>query len=227
MHLKNTQQIFLNHHFKIIDISPTISEKLAVFPGDKNFKRFESMSTVNGDLITLSSIESTLHIGAHTDAPIHYHKHGETIEKRSLHFYLGPCQVIELEMSESKIITADIIRQNNLEISAERILLKTMSFPRPEKWNNDFISLSSCAIDLLHSLGVILIGIDTPSVDFATSKTLDAHHTIYQYNMSILEGIVLEHVFPGHYFLIAPPLKIQDGDAAPTRAILLQQNQPK
>ena len=39
--------------------------------------------------------------------------------------------------------------------------------------------------------------------------------------MSILEGIVLDHVSPGSYELIALPLKIKDADASPVRAILL------
>ena len=63
-----------------IDISPKINSDLAVFPGDVPFQRKIALNINQGDHLTLSSIETTLHIGAHADAPSHYHAQGEWIE---------------------------------------------------------------------------------------------------------------------------------------------------
>ena len=71
----------------LIDISPLISEEMAVFPGDIRFKRNVSLSFDKGDHLELSSVTSTLHIGSHADAPIHYHKDGEGIDSRDLDIY--------------------------------------------------------------------------------------------------------------------------------------------
>ena len=79
----------------IIDISPTISEKLAVWPGDIPFTRSEMCSLAKGDNIDLSSMNTTLHLGAHVDAPSHYKKDAASIDQLELDAYLGPCQVIE------------------------------------------------------------------------------------------------------------------------------------
>ena len=78
-------------------ISPTVSSRLAVFPGDEVFRRNVLMDMKTGNNITLSSISTTVHIGAHTDAPSHYAKDGQTMEERSLEFYYGPCQVFRIE----------------------------------------------------------------------------------------------------------------------------------
>jgi len=209
-------------NLKIFDISPEISQTTAVFPGDTPFSRNEVMSTKNGEHLTLSSISTTVHIGAHTDAPNHYHQDGCDIASRDLDFYIGDCQIIEINLPrKTRIQTTDI---ENIEISAPRILFKTNSFPDPNQWNEDFNALSAELVKYLKGKGCKLIGIDTPSVDLADDKELESHLAIYENDMAILEGVVLSDITPGVYKLIAAPLKIKDADASPVRAILIEGN---
>jgi arylformamidase len=105
-------------------------------------------------------------------------------------------------------------------IAAPRVLFRTGTFPDPSHWNDDFASLSLELVDALHDRGVILIGIDTPSVDPFDSKPLEAHHALAQHAMANLEGLVLDGVGEGEYELIALPLRIVGGDASPVRAVL-------
>lgn len=205
---------------RIIDISPTLSSRLAVFPGDQPFERKVALDFAKGHNLALSSIRTSVHAGAHTDAPNHYHPDGHPIEKRDLGRYLGPCQVISVVIEPgARILPAHL---NQREISAERVLFKTGSFPDPERWKADFNSLSPELVDFLADRGVVLVGIDTPSVDPAESKALETHNRIYQRDLAILEGIVLDVVQDGIYELIALPLKIEGGDASPVRAVLLE-----
>lgn len=204
---------------KYYDISPTISEKTAVFPGDVVFNRNQSMSFQKGNQLTLSSIQSTLHIGAHADASNHYHAKGKGIEGRSLEPYLGKCQVIRVSINPGeRIYPKDV---SNIEIQAERLLFCTNSFPDPDQWNSDFNSFSPELIHFLAQKKVQLVGIDTPSVDPEDSKKLESHQAIFETNMCILEGLILNEVPQGLYTLIALPLKIKDADASPVRAILV------
>lgn len=205
---------------KYIDISPLINPEIAVFPGDKQFSREILLDFKNSDNLLLSSINTTVHIGAHTDAPNHYHKDGADIASRDLNYYLGQCQVISIDIERSKRI--EIKDLNNVEIKAQRVLFKTKSFPDPNFWNNDFNSLSTDLVEYLADKGVILIGIDTPSVDPYDSKDLESHNMIYKKDLAILEGIVLDKVKDGLYTLISLPLKIKDADASPVRAILVE-----
>ena len=203
---------------KIWDISPLISSETAVFPGDTPFSKKTLMSFENKDHLHLSTIESTVHIGAHTDAPSHYDEKGKSIDEISLEPYVGPAQVIEVHCGSSPVIEPQHF--HHIDISAKRILFKTNSFKDPNSWTDDFKAISVSSIKALAKKGVKLIGIDTPSVDPSTSKSLDAHHEIYKNDLRILEGINLEEVNEGHYNLIALPLKLKNLDASPVRAIL-------
>ena len=202
----------------IIDISPEISQSIAVFPGDTPFSKETALSFENGDHLMLSSINSTVHLGAHTDAPCHYSKNGDSIEKAKLDNYVGPSQVIEININRGQRILPEHL--NGQQILAPRILFKTNSFPDPNNWNDDFNALSAELIDYLHHEGVFLVGIDTPSVDLANDQDLLSHTKIAEFELSILEGIVLKDVPEGLYELIALPLPLKGLDASPVRAIL-------
>jgi arylformamidase len=208
---------------KVYDISPLISEKLAVFPGDKSFQKKIAMSFEQGDHLMLSSILTTVHLGAHADAPNHYHEQGVAIAERSLDFYLGPCQLMTVS-SHSSSIELDALTKHN--ILTPRILFRTNSFSDPQKWHSHFMSVSPAVIKYLAEKKVRLIGIDTPSIDPADSKHLLAHKEIFVHDMAILEGLVFTDVPDGIYFLIALPLKLEGLDASPVRAVLLPQHQP-
>ncbi len=176
------------------------------------------MRTDEGKNITLSKITTTVHLGAHTDAPNHYAPKSPGIEARSLDYYLGPAQVIEAKLPRGARIQVRDIK--NQRIKAPRVLFKTQSFPDPYKWNGDFNSLSAELVDFLAEQKVKLVGIDTPSIDLADDKILESHTRVHFHDMAILEGIVLGHVPEGVYELIALPLKIEGADATPVRAIL-------
>jgi arylformamidase len=201
-----------------IDISPLLHSKSVVFPGDTVFTHTVNMSIKSGDNLDLSEIKTTLHIGAHADAPSHYHLGGESIEQRDLNLYMGLAQVIEVHLPRGARIG---MNELSVEIKAPRVLFKTNSFPDPDLWNEDFNSLSPELIEHLHSLGVVLVGIDTPSVDPATDKELPSHQALFKTNMAVLEGLLLSHAPVGLYNLIALPLKIVGADASPVRAILI------
>jgi len=204
---------------KIYDISPKISPRLGVFPGDVAFSRQVAMSFAGGDHLELSSITTTLHLGAHADAPSHYHGGAETIEKRPLGRYMGRAQVVRVKGLKpgERVMPAHM----RVEVLSPRILFDTQSFPDPEKWNSDFNSLSPELLTFLADQGVTLVGIDTPSVDPEDCKSLDSHQVLFKRDLSVLEGLVLKEVPEGHYTLIALPLALEGADASPVRAVLL------
>jgi arylformamidase len=205
---------------EFFDISPEISEATAVFPGDTPYSRKVALDFKKGDNLVLSSIQTSVHIGAHTDAPNHYNSDpaSEGIGARSLSYYLGPAQVIALQLPRDQRIEPKDIA--HVKIAARRVLFKTGSFPDPNNWNGDFNALSAPLVEELAAKGVVLVGIDTPSIDPSEDKRLEAHEAIHKNNMAILEGIVLTKVPEGLYTLAALPLKLKGADASPVRAVL-------
>jgi arylformamidase len=204
---------------RFYDISPTIGPRTAVFPGDRAYERRVSMAFDRGHALELSSVESTLHIGAHADAPSHYRAGGASIEVRNPLLYIGAAQVIRVQVPRGARIEPGHL--GSTRISAPRVLLRTDSFPDPNRWSGDFNSLSPALVEHLAEQGVRLIGIDTPSVDPAEDKGLESHQAIAARDLAILEGIVLNEVPDGTYFLVAPPLRLDGADASPVRALLL------
>jgi arylformamidase len=202
----------------LIDISPLIDPALHVWPGDTPFSRTVNMDMGRGDNITLSEIRTTVHVGAHADAPSHYVAGGADIASVPLESYLGRCVVMRVTGSRGqRIMPADLGQRKP---GAPRVLLHAGTFPDPRKWNDDFAALSPELVDALHAQGVVLIGIDSPSVDPFGSKALEAHQAFARNGMAILEGVVLDGVAEGEYELIALPLRLRGADASPVRAVL-------
>ncbi len=203
---------------RLIDISPVLSPRTAVWPGDVPLRREVALSIERGDNLELSAVTTTLHVGAHTDAPSHYVAGGQQIGARDLAYYYGPCEVVEVSLPRGARILPEHLPG---PASAPRVLFKTGSFPDPERFERDFNSLSPELVDALHARGVVLIGIDTPSVDPFDDARLESHQALARHDMANLEGVVLAHVAPGRYTLAAFPLRLERGDASPVRAVLI------
>jgi arylformamidase len=203
---------------RLIDISPLIDASIAVWPGDTPYTQVRNSDIATGSNITLSEIRTTVHVGAHADAPNHYVAGGGDIASRKLDYYIGRCSVIDVSGAGARRLLPDDIAGKH--VTAPRVLFRTNTFPDHRHWRKDFASLSPELVDHLHDRGVILVGIDTPSVDPFESKALEAHHALARHDMANLEGLVLDGVAEGEYELIALPLRLDGADASPVRAVL-------
>lgn len=201
----------------LYDITPAITPRLKVWPGDTPPSREVLLDLARGDNITLSTVRATVHLGAHADAPSHYGADAPAIHERRLDYYLGPCQVMHVAVGRGLRVKPEMLSG---PARAERVLIRTGTFPDPEHFNEDFAALSPDLVERLHEQGVKLIGIDTPSVDLFASKDLPSHQMFLKHDMAILEGLVLKDVPEGMYELIALPLKLAGFDASPVRAVL-------
>src|SRR5436305_6689491 len=141
----------------IYDITPKVSPRLGVWPGDTPASREVLCDLTRGDNITLSTLRATVHLGAHADAPSHYAADGVTIEARDLSLYLGPCQVARVTVGRGERIRPDHLKR---PIETPRVLFATGTFPDPERFNTDFAALSPELIDQLAGTGVRLVGLD-------------------------------------------------------------------
>jgi arylformamidase len=170
-----------------------------------------------GASVNISSVTTTPHLGSHADAPFHTEARGEGISELPLERYLGPCRVI-------KVPHPPLIEPRHVEgidlSSPPRLLFKTESVRDRRTFPERFTAISPELAALLGERRVLLVGLDTPSVDPFDSKTLDAHHALFRGGISILEGLVLDGVPEGIYELIALPLKLEGLDASPVRAVL-------
>jgi arylformamidase len=202
---------------RLWDISPPIAPDSPLFPGDTAFSQQWTATIEPGCPVNLSAITMSPHIGAHADAPLHYGNGAKTIGQVDLAPYLGPCRVIHA------IGCGALVRREHLQHAIAdvppRVLVRTCE-RAPTAWSEDFSAFAPETIAWLAGLGVRLVGIDSQSVDPATSKELASHQNLLRHDLRVLENLVLDDVPAGDYELIALPLKLMTADASPVRAVL-------
>lgn len=66
------------------------------------------------------------------------------------------------------------------------------------------------------------MGIDYFSLDLYDAVDLPVHRILYQHNIVGVELLDLRQVKSGFYDLICLPMKIEGGDGAPARVVLLK-----
>ena len=101
-----------------------------------------------------------------------------------------------------------------------RVLVRTYAQAPVDRWDDALAAYAPDTVERLADHGVVLIGIDTASIDPADSKPLDSHQVIRRRGLRVLENLVLDAVPEGDYELIALPLKLVTADASPVRAVL-------
>lgn len=196
----------------IIDITPKIQAASPVYPGDAAL----SIEVTATSPARVSAFRMSPHLGAHVDAPLHLNVEGD-VSQIALSRLVGECKILHCE--GLRAIEPDHIPDN---LSSKRVLIKT-GFVMPEQWTDDFAYLTKEAVKKLVHLGVDVVGIDTPSIDQATSETLPAHSVAIEKGILILENLALSEANKDVYTLVALPLKIEGLEASPVRAILIDE----
>jgi arylformamidase len=204
---------------KELDISIAMAPRTPEWPGDQPFSCGWTMRVSNGDSVNLSAITTSPHVGTHADAPMHVRDGWAASHELPMTPFAGRAVVCSVEPSVELIEPSDLSslpRRGRLE----RVLLRTeCSIARgtfPDRWP----VLSLPALRMLFDRGLVLLGVDAPSVDARRSKTLDVHKALFSGGAFNLENLDLRSVEDGEYELIAYPLLISGIDAAPVRAVL-------
>jgi len=211
---------------KVWDISRTLSNDLAEWPGDEPYRFRVTSEKAKGASVNLSAISMSVHNGTHADARFHFDTDGESIERTSLDTYLGPATVVDLgqtflDSKEKHLITIEDLRPSAEAIAAtSRLLVKTGRWTDSSVFPKQIPVIAADVPAWLQKNGVKLLGLDLPSVDEIDSKSLQNHHALAHAGIAIIESLELSNVGPGIYHLAALPLKIAGGDGAPVRAVL-------
>jgi len=211
---------------RIWDISRTLSDDLAEWPGDEPFHFRLTKEIAEGQSVNLGAISMSVHNGTHADGQFHFDTNGASIEKAPLEIYLGRATVVDLaqtflQSKEKHLITIDDLQSSAEDIAAtSRLLVKTGRWRDSTVFPNQIPVIAADVPAWLQKNGVKLLGLDLPSVDEVDSKSLQNHHALARAGIAIVESLELSDMAPGIYNLAALPLKIAGGDGAPMRAIL-------
>ena len=194
---------------KIYDISQEILN-CDIYPGDPKPNLVFQKETSKGELYNLSTITMGNHNGTHMDAPLHFINGGKTINEIDLNKCVGYCFVINFEDIKDEQTTINTLNKLQLinKDAAKRLLVKA----------HCDISKEVASILANH---IYLIGSETQSVG-PENAPMAVHLELLNREVVLLEGIRLNEVKEGMYFLSAAPLNIGKAEGAPCRAILIE-----
>lgn len=202
---------------RLWDISPPVGPATPVYPGDQPYAQRWTARIGPGCAANVSAVMLSPHLGAHADAPLHYADGAQPIGEVDLAPFLGHCRVVHA------IGCGPLVRPEHLRHAADglppRVLVRTCQ-QAATVWTEDFAALAPETVDWLAGQGVRLVGIDTPSVDPASSEGLESHQRLLRLDLRVLENLVLDDVPAGDYELIALPLRLATAEASPVRAVL-------
>mgnify|MGYP006272156087 CR=1 FL=1 len=199
----------------LIDISRSISPETAVWPGDRSVEWSWTAQIKEGSAVNVGGYAMSTHAGTHADAPRHIADDGASVDDLPLSSFVGPAEVVD-------VTGADCIRPEHVKkVAVPRVLFRTSVSSLPDsEWPEEFPVLDPETVQTLAKQNTVLIGVDTPSVDPVDSTDLPAHHALRRHGIVNLENLCLEGVAPGRYRLLALPIRLTGGDAAPVRAVL-------
>ena len=193
----------------IYDISQEVFS-CQVYTGDPAPEKKLLSSIEKGDLYNLTAFSMCAHNGTHIDAPFHFLKDGKTVDAVCLDAFVGMAYVVEHQGIVSGDDAAEMLKkakENNPE-AAKRILIKGPA------------EVSSEAAKVFASSEILLLGNESQTVG-PEDAPMKVHLILLGADVVLLEGIRLESVSEGVYFLNAAPLNLSGADGSPCRAILI------
>ena len=189
---------------KIYDISQEVFS-CNLYPGDPEPQKQILSSTGEGDLYNLSAFYMCAHNGTHIDAPFHFLHRGKTVDQMDLEQFVGDCYVARHRGDVSRKEAEAILAKAN---GAKRILIAGS------------VTVTAEGAEAFAEAGILLLGNEGQTVGPADAP-MQVHLILLSRGVALLEGIVLEDVPEGAYFLSAAPLNLAGADGAPCRAYLM------
>lgn len=161
-----------------------------------------SLDKAQPDACQLSKITIGSHSGTHLDAPAHFYAGAKDVSEIPLEKCVGKCRVV----SCNGIVQKEQINQWLLD-GIDKILI------------HGAVVINSESAEYLAERNINCLGVEMSSVAYGEEQIF-VHKILLGAEIVIIEGLVLEQVPDGIYFLGAAPLKMQGADGSPVRALL-------
>ena len=195
---------------RLYDISQEVFS-CAVYPGDPKPEKKTLCATADGDLYNLTAFSMCAHNGTHVDAPFHFLHNGKTVDRMDLTHFVGDCFVARCEGDVAAADAEAILKKAG---DAERILIAGKA------------TVTAEAAEVFAAGGIKLLGNEGQTVG-PEDAPMQVHLILLRAGIALLEGIVLDKVPEGRYFLSAAPLNLGGADGAPCRAYLIDLEKSK
>lgn len=199
---------------KIYDITQELFG-CEVYPGDPAPERLVQMKISDGEVCNLTAFKMCAHNGTHVDAPYHFIDDGNTIDQVDMKRFIGYAYVASHEGDITAKDAEDILKKaNKASTDADcdcnlRILVKGSA------------TMTEEASKVFAAHNILLFGNESQTVG-PLDAPMAVHLVMLGAEIVLLEGIRLDGVEEGVYFLNAAPINLGGSDGAPCRAVLIR-----
>jgi arylformamidase len=204
---------------ELYDVTVTVRPDMPTFPGEPGPALTAVKRIAAGAKANVSSLGLGLHTGTHVDAPLHFIEGGAAVDALPLSSLCGPARVVEIR--DPRSVGAGELEAAGLR-GVTRVLFKTRNgrlWDDPA-FHEDFVYLAPDAARWLVDHGAVLVGLDYLSIEAFGAARPDAHLTLLEAGVIVVEGLDLRAPPVGDYELWCLPLKVAGGDGGPARAVL-------
>jgi kynurenine formamidase len=209
---------------QIIDLTLEIDEYIQVFPNSPKVNILQWSNFDNHKYVSEVLFSST-HVGTHVDAPYHFQKYSNTVEKIPLNRLVinENIKVLKIEKGDDEKIEIGDLRDYNI-MKNDTILINTnwVLNRALDKYFNKNPGLSEEAAKYLADAEINLVGIDGPSIDPAIDHDFNSHRIFSANDIPIIENLInLDRLLNKKFTFVALPLKLKNCSGSPVRALAI------
>ena len=204
-----------------IDLTQTIDEGMPVYPGTEK-PLLKNATTIERNGFAEKLITMYSHTGTHMDAPAHMLPGSDTLDNYEISSFTGRGIVIDVRGAPGKI-SREMIERDLVDGRGTDFILLCTGWGRKwggESYFRDFPVLDDEAAQYISGLGVKGLGLDCISVDPVDSTHMKNHIALMKKGILIIENLCnLESLRGKDFIFCCFPLKIQEADGSPIRAV--------
>jgi len=204
----------------VIDLSHLVTNGMPVFPGTAPIV-LKPVAGIDFEGINELLLQMTTHTGTHIDCPRHIINGGFDTTV-SVGKFFGKGLLIDC-LKEKGEISLRVFQAHEEEIrKVDFLLLYTgwdKNWDKPDYFGN-FPVPAVDAADYLSGFELKGIGIDAPGFDPVNSTSLPVHNRLLSHGIILIENLTNLKSLPRNEFMFSClPLKIENGDGCPVRAV--------
>jgi arylformamidase len=210
---------------KAVDLTHELHNGMPIYPGDPK-PSFVSYSTLEKEGVNLTKLTLGSHTGTHIDAPRHFIPNGIGVDRIPPSRLFGEAFVGDMSSKPtgSGITSQDLREALGGKVAKDDIVIIYTGCS--EHWDDELMRrnytyLTGDAAQYLVSKRIRAVGIDYLSVEKFGASAPVAHKTLLGNGIFIIESLSMatKQFVQQRILMICMPIKLQDGDGAPSRII--------
>ena len=206
---------------KIIDLTHKPENNMTAYSPDSRAE-IQKVATIENNGYEESLLTIYSHNGTHMDSTKHMNINGKTLDTLDIENFVG--KAILIDVKDKEYIDLELLKKYEERINECDFVIFNSSWDKfwnTDKYYKDYPVLNKESAKYLANSNIKGIGIDMLSVDTYDSADFEIHSILFDGGKLIVENLTNLENIPNEFLFIAAPLKFNDADGAPVRAMAI------